>query len=78
MTFIFLKGVMKAKQIHNSDDYLVAGRSVRWFLLFASMGATIIGGGYSIGAVGKTYELGLVWVFVFAGAYFHFIFSEFV
>lgn len=78
MTFIFLKGVMKAKQIHNSDDYLVAGRSVRWFLLFASMGATIIGGGYSIGAVGKTYELGLVWVFVFAGAYFHFIFSGLV
>lgn len=78
MTFIFLKGVFKAKQIHNSDDYLVAGRSVRWFLLFATMGATIIGGGYSIGAVGKTYELGLVWVFVFAGAYFHFIFSGLV
>ncbi|MFC2170524.1 sodium:solute symporter [Calditrichota bacterium] len=78
MTFIFLKGVLKAKSIHESDDYLVAGRSVRWFLLFATMGATIIGGGYSIGAVGKTYELGLVWVFVFAGAYFHFIFSGLV
>jgi solute:Na+ symporter, SSS family len=78
MTFIFFKGVFKAKQIHNSDDYLVAGRSARWFMLFATMGATIIGGGYSIGAVGKTYELGLVWVFVFAGAYFHFIFSGLV
>ncbi|MCF7810067.1 sodium:solute symporter family protein [bacterium] len=78
MSFIFLKGVFKVKSIHHSDDYLVAGRSVRWFLLFATMGATIIGGGYSIGAVGKTYELGLVWVFVFAGAYFHFIFSGLV
>ncbi len=78
MTFIFLNRVLKARRIHNSDDYLVAGRSVRWFLLFATMGATIIGGGYSIGAVGKTYQLGLVWVFVFAGAYFHFIFSGLV
>ena len=78
MTFIFLKGVSKVKQIHDTDDYLVAGRSVRWFLLFATMGATIIGGGYSIGAVSKTYEMGLVWVFVFAGAYFHFIFSGLV
>jgi solute:Na+ symporter, SSS family len=39
------------------------------------MGATVIGGGYSIGAVGKSYEWGLLMVLVSMGGYLHFIFS---
>ncbi|MBU4366063.1 MAG: hypothetical protein KKF10_02915, partial [Verrucomicrobia bacterium] len=54
ITFIFIKGVSKARDIHNSDDFLVAGRNIGWFFLFCTMGATVIGGGASIGAIGKT------------------------
>jgi len=69
---------MKSKRIGDADDYLVAGRNVRWFFLFATMGATVIGGGYSIGAIGKTYEWGILMLLVSTGGYLHFIFSGLV
>lgn len=56
----------------------MAGRNIGWFLLFATMGATVIGGGYSIGAVGKTYEWGVLMLLVSTGGYIHFIFSGLV
>jgi len=75
MLFVFFKGVMKVRKIGSTDDFLVAGRNVNWFLLFCTMGATIIGGGYSIGAIGKTYEWGILMLLVSTGGYLHFIFS---
>jgi SSS family solute:Na+ symporter len=75
MLFIFAKGISKAKEIQTTDDFLVAGRSVRWFFLFCTMGATVIGGGASIGAIGKTYDWGMLMVLVSTGWYLHFIFS---
>ncbi|MCB9357737.1 MAG: sodium:solute symporter family protein [Calditrichaeota bacterium] len=78
VTFIFVKGVLKSRNIHSTDDYLVAGRNVSWWLLFATMGATVIGGGYSIGATAKTYEYGLLWVLISLGGYLHFVFSGMV
>lgn len=78
MTFIFAKGVLKVRRVRTSDDFLVAGRNVPWPLLFATMGATIIGGGYSVGAVGKTYEWGVLMLLVSTGGYLHFIFSGLV
>lgn len=78
MAFVFTKGVMKVRHVGTSDDFLVAGRNVGWFFLFATMGATVIGGGYSIGAIGKTYEWGILMLLVSTGGYFHFIFSGLV
>lgn len=75
ITFIFLKGVSKARKIESSDDFLVAGRNVGWFFLFCTMGATVIGGGGSIGAIGRTYEWGILMLVVSTGWYIHFIFS---
>jgi Na+/proline symporter len=78
MAFVFVKGVLKVRKVGTSDDFLVAGRNVGWFFLFATMGATVIGGGYSIGAIGKTYEWGVLMLLVSTGGYFHFIFSGLV
>jgi SSS family solute:Na+ symporter len=78
MIFIFLKGVSKKKYIGDVDDFLVAGRKVRWFFLFCTMGATVIGGGCSIGAIAKTYEWGVLMLLVSTGWYIHFIFSGLV
>jgi len=78
MAFVFIKGVSKVRKVGTSDDFLVAGRNVTWFFLFATMGATVIGGGYSIGAIGKTYEWGILMLLVSTGGYFHFIFSGLV
>lgn len=76
--FIFVKGVLKGRQIQHSDDYLLAGRNVGWLLLFTTLGATVIGGGYSVGAVARTYEWGLLMVLVSVGGYLHFVFSGLV
>lgn len=78
MLFIFFKGISKAKEIESTDDFLVAGRSVKWFFLFCTMGATVIGGGASIGAIGRTYDWGILMVLVSSGWYIHFIFSGLV
>ncbi len=75
ITFIFIKGVSKVKKIHDTDDFLVAGRNIGWFFLFCTMGATVIGGGASIGAIGKTYDWGILMLLVSSGWYIHFIFS---
>ncbi len=78
MAFIFSKGVLKHRKIHDADDYLVAGRSAPWILIFATLGATVIGGGASIGAVGKTYEWGVLFAIVSSGVFLQFVFSGLV
>ncbi|MBN2242136.1 MAG: sodium:solute symporter family protein [Acidobacteria bacterium] len=75
MVFIFVKGVSKARKIGDADDFLVAGRNIGWFLLFCTMGATVIGGGASIGAIGRTYDWGVLMLVVSTGWYLHFILS---
>ena len=41
MSFIFVKGVSKARRIGDTDDFLVAGRNIGWFLLFCTMGSAL-------------------------------------
>lgn len=73
--FIVTKGVRHSKDISSSDDFLVAGRNIGWFFLLCTMSATVIGGGASIGAIGRTYEWGVLMLAVSCGWYIHFIFS---
>jgi SSS family solute:Na+ symporter len=73
--FIVTKGIRRSKEISNSDDFLVAGRNIGWFFLLCTMGATVVGGGASIGAIGRTYEWGILMLAVSSGWYIHFIFS---
>lgn len=73
--FILTKGIRHAKDISDEDDFQLAGRNIGWFFLLCTMGATVVGGGASIGAVGKTYEWGLLMVAVSMGLFFHFIFA---
>ncbi len=73
--FILIKGILHSRKINNQDDFLVAGRNVNWFFLLCTMGATVIGGGSSIGAIGKTYEWGILMLIVSTGWYLQFIFS---
>jgi Na+/proline symporter len=75
MIFIFIKGVSHARDVGTTDDFLVAGRNIGWFFLFCTMGATVIGGGASIGAIGKTYDWGVLMLIVSTGWYIHFIVS---
>ncbi len=73
--FIVTKGMLRSRKISHQDDFLVAGRNVGWFFLMATMSATLLGGGSSIGAIGKTYEWGILMLLVSMGWYLQFIFS---
>ena len=73
--FIVTKGVLRSRKINHQDDFLVAGRNVGWFFLLATMSATLLGGGSSIGAIGRTYEWGILMLLVSMGWYLQFIFS---
>lgn len=73
--FIITKGIRRSRDISNTDDFLVAGRNIGWFFLLCTMAATVLGGGASIGAIGRTYEWGILMIAVSSGWYIHFIFS---
>jgi SSS family solute:Na+ symporter len=75
--FIVTKGMLRSRKISHQDDFLVAGRNIGWFFLMATMSATVLGGGSSIGAIGRTYEWGILMLLVSIGWYLQFIFSGF-
>ena len=74
-TFIVIKGLRHSKEINTQDDFLVAGRNIGWFFLLCTMSATVIGGGSAMGAIGKTYDWGILMLFVSTGWYLQFVFS---
>jgi solute:Na+ symporter, SSS family len=52
------------KKISSADDFMVAGRRLPWFVLAATLAATEVGGGSSMGVVKKAYGewgLGAAW-----------------
>ena len=52
-------GLRSAREIHTVDDYTVAGRGMPWIIVLATTAATMVGGGASIGYVGKCYSIGI-------------------
>ncbi|PKL08542.1 MAG: hypothetical protein CVV51_08470 [Spirochaetae bacterium HGW-Spirochaetae-7] len=62
------------KYADSIDNFLVAGRSQRKLLVVASMLASTIGGGLTIGTVNRAYNIGFpAFWFVAAGAIAHFL-----
>ncbi len=57
-------GIRSARQVRTSADYTLAGRDVPWIVLIATIGATMIGGGASMGMVSRVYEVGIAAAFV--------------
>ena len=52
-------GFRTRHQVKSSLDYALAGRSIPWIVLLATTGATMIGGGASVGMVSRVYEVGI-------------------
>lgn len=67
LALVLFIGIYSMKRISGFDDYTVAGRSMPMALIFATIGATLAGGGATIGRVAFVYETGLViFIAVFA------------
>jgi SSS family solute:Na+ symporter len=74
-TLILFKGISCARHIRHVDDYLIGGRTLGAPVLLCTTAATLIGGGASVGAIGKAYEWGVLLVWVSAGWYLQLVFS---
>ncbi|AIF44508.1 sodium:solute symporter [Virgibacillus sp. SK37] len=53
-------GYFTMKKISSFNDYSVAGRTMPFALIFATIGATLAGGGATVGRVSFVYETGIV------------------
>ena len=64
-TIIGVIGYQTSKRIQTVKDYNVAGEKVTWTILFASLAASVLGGGASTGMAGNVYKEGYVFMFAF-------------
>lgn len=51
-------GIMTMRRIKTPSDFAVAGNRIIWPVLFATLAATFLGGGATIGRAGESYNIG--------------------
>ncbi len=61
-------GYRSARRVKTSDDFAVAGNRITWPILFATLAASFLGGGASLGRAGKSFVEG--YAFMFAASAF--------
>ncbi len=65
---IFLSFAFFTRGVKSFSNFSIGDKNIPFFLLFASVSATFIGPGYSLGFIREGYESGMIF-FLFAGAY---------
>lgn len=60
-------GVYSAFRVKDSEDFAVAGNKIIWPVLFATLSASFLGGGSSLGRAGQTFNDGYVFLFAASG-----------
>lgn len=77
--FLMALGVVMSRNVKNSADFLVAGRSLGTRRLFATFLAANIGAGSTVGATGLGYRMGMsAWWWVGSAAIGTFLLSQFL
>lgn len=61
-------GYRSARKVKSSADFAVAGNKIIWPVLFATLAASFLGGGASMGRAGKSFDEG--YAFMFAASAF--------
>jgi len=60
-------GLLASKNINNFSHFSVGHRSFNSFIIFATLTASFIGGGYSLGNAAKVYSDGMMYAFALLG-----------
>lgn len=60
MVVLFIMAIVTASRVHSLEDYAVAGRSYPAWVLYATLCATLVGGGFTIGNAEKVHIYGLI------------------
>jgi len=64
---VLIIGIRAGKNINNIEEFSVAGRSFSYLVIFATLSASFIGGGFSMGNAEKVFLFGLVNIFALWG-----------
>lgn len=64
---LFYIGFRSVKQVSDSDDFAVAGNRITWPILFATLAASFLGGGASMGRAGQSFAEGYAFMFAASG-----------
>ena len=71
-------GAFKSRQVHNQEDFAVAGRTLSPWIMVCSMLAVWIGTGSIVGNAEQTYKTGLAAVVIPLGTFFGMIMLSFI
>jgi len=66
MVALFVMAIMTARRVHSLEDYAVAGRDYPAWVLYATLCATLVGGGFTIGNAEKVHTYGLIFTVAMA------------
>ncbi len=67
LLIILIVGIKAGKKVKNLEDFSVAGRGFSYKVVFATLSASFIGGGFSMGNAEKVFLFGLVNIFALWG-----------
>ncbi len=67
LLIILAVGIRASRSVKNLQDYSVGGRSYSAFFVFATLSASFIGGGFSMGLAEKVFTLGFAYVIALWG-----------
>ena len=59
LLILVMVGLRGARHVKNADDFTATGKRCGTFVLFATLSASFIGGGYSSGNAAAAYETGI-------------------
>ena len=69
LSILVLVGIYKAKSVKDSEDFMVAGRTLPWYILVGTLLATWMGSGSLFSGAGLGYRNGLAGLWSSGGAW---------
>ena len=78
MVVLILVGLFKMKAIKNSEDFMIAGRVLPWYILVGTLVATWMGSGSLFSGAGLGYRNGLASLWSSGGAWFGILLIYFI
>ena len=69
LSILVAVGLFKVKSVKNSEDFMVAGRSLPWYILVGTLLATWMGSGSLFSGAGLGYRNGLAGLWSSGGAW---------
>ena len=78
LSILVAVGLYKVKSVKNSEDFMVAGRSLPWYILVGTLLATWMGSGSLFSGAGLGYRNGLAGLWSSGGAWLGIVFIYFI